>query len=109
MAFDVIQVHGFSNARLLIEIHQVALKVLVIDEAPDIALEVPVVDRIEAYQRAEKPPVRLDDASAKEKTACGQAHLQFIERSEQRATGFSVTCPASSTAISLRREREATS
>ena len=48
VAFDVIEIHRRRDARLLIKVHQVALEVWVIEDAPEAAFEVDVIDHIEA-------------------------------------------------------------
>jgi hypothetical protein len=69
VALDVIEVYGLGNGRLLIEIHQVTLQIGVIDDAPDVALEVAVIHDVEAHKGAEKAPVGFDDATAQQVTA----------------------------------------
>ena len=61
MTLDVIEIDGISDARLLIQVHQIALQIWVIDDTPEIALEMAVIDRVEPNKRAKKPPVRLDN------------------------------------------------
>ena len=46
MTFDVIEVHRLGDARLLVEIAQIAIEVRVIDDASDVTFEVSVIDRI---------------------------------------------------------------
>ena len=53
MAFDVIKVDGIGDAWLLIQVHQVSLQVGIIDNAPQVAFEMAVINRIESHERAE--------------------------------------------------------
>ena len=43
MTFDVIEVHRLGDARLLVEIAQIAIEVRVIDDASDVTFEVSVI------------------------------------------------------------------
>ena len=85
VALDVIEVHGLCDTRLLIQIHQITLQVWVISDAPQIALEMAVVDGIEANKRAKKSPVRLDNSTWKEIPTFRQALFEFIERCKNSA------------------------
>ena len=86
MPFDVIKVHRGRNARLLIEVQEIALQVRIIHDPPQVALEVPMIDGVEAHQRAESSPVRFHDVASEEKPSRGQARFQLIQRREQPAT-----------------------
>ena len=66
MALDVVEIDRLSDARLLIKIHQITLQVRIIDDAPEIAFEMPVVDDVEADERAKHSPIGFDDAVGKE-------------------------------------------
>jgi len=61
MPLNVIEVHRLRDAGLLIKIHQIALQVLIVDDSPNVALKVPMIDAIEADERTKKPPIRFDD------------------------------------------------
>ncbi len=52
MPLDVIEVHRLSDARLLVQIDQVALQIWIIDDAPQVAFEMAVINRVETHQRA---------------------------------------------------------
>ena len=49
---DVIQVDRLGDAGLLIQVHQVALQVWIIDDAPQVAFEMAVVKRVKTYERS---------------------------------------------------------
>jgi hypothetical protein len=63
---DVIEIHRPGDARCLIQVAEVALQIRIVDDPPEVAFEVPVIDRIEAHEGAEKPPVRFDECCAKQ-------------------------------------------
>lgn len=62
---DVIEVHRRRDAGLLIKVAEISVKVRIIEDPTHVALEVPVINRIEPHERAEHPPVRFDRTSAK--------------------------------------------
>ena len=68
MPLDVVEIDSFSDAGLLIQIHQVTLQVRIIDDAPQIAFEVPVINSVESDQSAKKSPIRFDDAVFEKKS-----------------------------------------
>ena len=57
VTLDMVEVHRLGDARHLIEIAQVIPEIGIVDDAPHVALEVAVVDRVETHQRGEQPPV----------------------------------------------------
>jgi len=87
MIFDVLEIDGLVDAGLLIEVHQVALEVWVIQDAPQAALEVDVINKIKAHQGAKEAPVGFDDSVAEEIALCREAQFQLIERFEKAARG----------------------
>ena len=50
MALDVVEVDGVGDAVGLIEVFEVAEEVGVVDDPPEVALEVTVVDGVKAYE-----------------------------------------------------------
>ena len=56
---DVIHVHGLGDARHLIEVAQIVRQVRIVGDAAQVAFEVAVIDRVEADERGEQPPVGL--------------------------------------------------
>ena len=59
VAFDLIEVDGIGDPVDLVEVAQISIKVRIVDYAPKIALEVAVVDGIEAHERYEEAPIRF--------------------------------------------------
>ena len=56
----------------------------VIDQAFQVALEVPDIDGIEAGKRREQAPVGLGDPIAREVALAGESLLELVEGLEQR-------------------------
>jgi hypothetical protein len=84
VTFDVIEVHRIRNAANLIEIPQIPVQVRVISDPADIAFEMAMVDRVEANQRHEEPPVRFKRQIAKEVSPVRQHFFQLIERFKEQ-------------------------
>src|SRR5690606_11931937 len=59
MRADVVVEHGFRDARHPVQTRQVIPQIAVVENAPDIALEMADIDGIEPHERREQPPVRL--------------------------------------------------
>jgi hypothetical protein len=85
MTLDVIEIDGVGDARLLIQIHQIALQIWVIDDSPQIAFEMAVIDGVEPNERAKKSPVRLDNAIPKQVSTFRQTLFEFVERFKNSA------------------------
>src|SRR5690349_2893422 len=84
MAFDVIEPHGPGDARKLIEIAREAPQVRVLVDVAQVALEVAVIDGVEADQRREEPYVGLGQPVAQQiAPAAAQPLLQPVQRPEQ--------------------------
>ena len=60
MPLDVVEVHGVGDAVGLIEVFEVAEEVGVVDDPPEVALEMAVVDGVEAYEGNEQAPIGFD-------------------------------------------------
>ncbi len=58
---DVIETDGVGDARHLIKIAQIIPQIWIVDDAPQIAFEVAVIDGVEANERREQPPIRFRD------------------------------------------------
>ncbi len=69
VTLDVVEVDGTRDAGLLIQVHQVALQVWIIDDAADIAFEMAVINDVEPNERAEKSPIGFDDTIVEQITA----------------------------------------
>src|SRR5579884_4145798 len=84
VAFDVREADRLSNTGDLVKVARIAPQVWIIDDAPEVALEVAVVNRVEAHQRGEQSPVGLGAPHAKEVARTRKPPLQPVERFEQR-------------------------
>lgn len=60
----------------------------IIDQPPDVALEVPDIDRIEADQCREQADIGLGESVSEEKAPVGKPLLEPVQRVEQRNYGF---------------------
>jgi len=61
MPLDVVEVHGVGDAVGLIEVFEVAEEVRVVDDSPEVALKMAVVDGVEAHEGDEQAPVGFDE------------------------------------------------
>ena len=59
--FDVVEVHRLGNAIGLVEIFEIAEEIAVVDNPPEVALKVTMIDGIEPDQRHEEPQVGLGE------------------------------------------------
>src|SRR5688572_335417 len=83
----MVEIDGGGDAGLLVEVPEISVECRIIDDAPDIALEMAVVDRVEADEGAEELPVGIDNNVAEQETLIGEATFHFVERIEQLAAG----------------------
>jgi hypothetical protein len=91
---DVVQVHRLAEGRALVQVAGVAPQVGVVHQAPQVALEVPHVHRVEARERGEQPHVGLGELAAHEVALPGEPRLQPVEPREERRHGRLVGGPA---------------
>ena len=61
MPLNMVEVHGVGDAVALIEVFEVAEEVGVVDDPPDVAFEMTVVDGVEAYEGDEQAPIGFDE------------------------------------------------
>ena len=80
---DVVQIDRPGNARHLIEVAQIVGQVRIVGDPPEIAFEVSDIDRVEADERREQPPVGLGDAVADQIALAGQPLFELVERGEK--------------------------
>src|SRR5690606_35396684 len=84
---DVLQVESAGHARPLVELPQIPREIGVILDALQVALEVPMVDCIEADQGSEQTPVRLGQGVEQIPPGC-QTLLQLVQGLEQSLEGL---------------------
>src|SRR5699024_461575 len=75
MRLDLLDPHGIGDARLLIEITQIAGEIRVIDNAAKVALEVADIDGIETHQGRKQAPVGFGDPAAREIATLGKSAI----------------------------------
>ena len=61
MPLDVVEVHCLGDTVGLIEVFEVAEEVRVVDDPPEIALKMAMVDGVEAHEGDEQAPVGFDE------------------------------------------------
>ena len=61
MPLDVVEVDGVGDTVGLIEVFEVAEEVRVVDDAPEVALEMAVIDGVEAHEGDEQAPIGFDE------------------------------------------------
>ena len=71
MLFNMLHIHRFSNARLLVKITQIVREVGVINNAAQIAFKMAHIDGIKPDQCGEQPPIRFGDIRAGKLTGVG--------------------------------------
>src|SRR5262249_30316847 len=91
VALDMGEIHRSQHAGPLLEVAGVGAQRRVVDDPPDVALEVANVDRVETNQRGEEAPVGLGGPRvhlwAHQEAAGAQALLQPVQRLEQLPHG----------------------
>ena len=88
--FYVVHVDGLRDAWLLIEVLQVTPQVRVVHDAPQVALEVAVVDGVEAHERREETPVGLRDAVAAQVASRREDFFPVVQGIEELRYGLLV-------------------
>jgi hypothetical protein len=78
MPFDVVEVDGLGNPRLLIKISQIAIQVRIIDDTTDVAFEMSMVNRVKPNKRYEQAPIGFQRLGAKKKSLSGESIIQII-------------------------------
>src|SRR5690606_3070375 len=87
MAFDVGEIDGFGDARPLVELAQPVRQVRIILDPPQVALEVAVIDGVEADHGGEEPPVSFGEKFAGQVTPLRQAPFQPVQFVEELVEG----------------------
>ena len=70
---DMVEIHRLRHAGHLVELARIAPEVRIVDQPPAVALEVAVIDRVEAEERGREPPVRLGQPVAHQVAAAAPA------------------------------------
>jgi hypothetical protein len=86
----VIYFDRFGDSRLPVQVSQVAPEVRVVHDAPEVALEVAVVDGVEAHERREEAPVGLCDAIPTKVAVLSEHVLPVVTGVEELRDGLLV-------------------
>jgi len=90
VAFNVVEVDGFGDARLLVKIAEIALEVGIIDDPAEVAFEMTVINGVETDEGTKETPIGFDDLRAKQKSARREALFQMVESCEEGAASLLV-------------------
>src|SRR3990172_104469 len=88
---DLLQIESLLDPRPLIKLAQVIAEIRVVLNAAQIALEVTVINQVEAQQRRERAPVRLGDALPRQVSPLTELFFQSVETYENLAPGVIVS------------------
>lgn len=90
MARYVAEIHGLGYSRLLVQVFQITPQVRVVQDAPEVALEVAVIDGVEAHQGREEGPIRLGNALPAEVASFGENSFPAVESVKELGNGLVV-------------------
>src|SRR3954454_18222115 len=80
---DMLEIHRRGDAWQLIDVTRKGRQIRIIDDAADVALEVPDIDRVEADQRREQADVGFGQAVAQQEPPIGEPPLEAGQRAEK--------------------------
>ena len=84
---DVIEVYGLRHSGPLIQFPRIGPEVRIVDNPFPVALEMQVIDEIEAEKGCSKTPVCLGDPISHEIAMSREPFFKPIQRVKQRANG----------------------
>src|SRR5699024_5173202 len=87
---DVVEVRGVTKTRGLEQVTRVGPQRRVLADFTDVALEVAVVDRVEAHQGGKEPDVGHGDVVTDQVSAVGEVFFQVVEAGEDLGHGLVV-------------------
>jgi hypothetical protein len=79
MPLDLIDAHGLGYARRLIKVAQITPEIGIVGNAPQVALEMAVIDAVETDQRREQTPIGFGDTVADKITLARQTCFDLVE------------------------------
>src|SRR5918995_1304202 len=91
MLLYVVHIYGLSHTRLLIQVSQISPQVGIVHDAPQVALEVSVVNGVEAHERGKHAPVGLRYAVATQVAPLRENILPTVQRVEDVGYGLVVS------------------
>ncbi len=83
VACDMIEINCVGNPFLLIEIFEISEEIGIIHNAPDVAFEMSMMDRIKSNERHEQAPIRFDKTLTKEISLAGKSFFHEVQRIKQ--------------------------
>src|SRR5215471_16397531 len=86
--FYLPEIGGLPEAWMHVQIASVGPQMPVIAEAPQVATEFRIVDRVESHQRRVKPHVSLGDEVAEKEPPAGQPFIESFQGREQGLDGL---------------------
>ncbi len=95
------EVHCLADARALVQLAQPAGEIRIVFDAPQVALEVSVVHRIEAHQGGEQADIGLGQVFAGQVAAFAEQAFQVVQLLEQLDEGLLVGVLASGEASTV--------
>src|SRR5262245_48786831 len=87
VTLDMVEVHRLGDALDLIQIFEIAEQIGIVDDPPDVALKVPVVNGVKSDERHKQAPVGFHKLRAEQISAIAEPFLQLIKRVEQSSHG----------------------
>jgi len=90
VVLDVGEVHGLGDSRPLVQLAQPVREVRIVLDAAQVALEMPVIYRIEANGSGEQAPIGLGQVLAGQVALLAQSPLHPVEFAKQLVEGFLV-------------------
>ena len=83
MPLDVIEIHRVRNAGHLIEVFEVTGQIRVVDDAPDVAFEMSMIDGIKPDEGDKESPIGFDELRTEEIAPLAESGVQLIQRREE--------------------------
>jgi len=90
VVLDVGEVHGLRDSRPLVQLAQPVREVRIVLDAAQVALEMPVIHRIEANGSGEQAPIGLGQVLPGQVALLAQSPLHPVEFAKQLVEGFLV-------------------
>src|SRR5262249_3912689 len=87
---DMLEIHRLGDAGPLIDVARKGGQIRIVAQPPDVALEVPDIDRVEADQCREQADIGFGQAVSEQEAPIGKAMLEPVQCVEQRHDGFLV-------------------
>ena len=83
MPLDVIEIYRVRNAGHLIEVFEVTGQIRVVDDAPEVAFEMSMIDGVKPDEGDKESPIGFDELRAEEIAPLAESGVQLIQRREE--------------------------